>query len=174
MNQHERRWLRPSTSGHDADPGLKHTTVRWHTGPNGAGDPTTGWYILTHENDHEAKVAARTGPIRTNNLDRRLFKLHGANLDGSDLLTQASDQRNDRVNRIIEEGHVQRLHKAASRWNLESRESLGDDNAKGIGVPETRFHWQFSPDAICKHDALGRTFEELRSAAAALEGWTES
>ena len=85
------------------------------------------------------------------------------------LLTPASDQRDDRVNRIIEEGHVQRLHEAASRWNLEVRKSLADDNAKGVGVPETRFHWQFSPDAMCKDDALRRTFDELRRAAAALK-----
>ena len=119
LNQHERRWLRPSTSGHDADPDLKHTTVRWHTGPNGAGDPTTGWYILSHENEHEPKIAARTGPVRTDNLYQRLFELHGANLganlDSSDLLTPQVDQRDDRVNRIIEEGHLQRLHEAAER-----------------------------------------------------------
>ena len=112
--------------------------------------------------------------MRTDNLDRRLFKLHGANLDRRDLLTPASDQRDDRVNRIIEKGHVQRLHEAASRWNPEVRESIADDNATGIGVPETRFHWQFSFDGVCKHDALRRTFEERRSAAAALEGRTES
>ena len=109
-----------------------------------------------------------------NNLYRRLFKLHVAHLDRSNLLAAAIDHREDRVNRIIQEGHVQRLHEAASRWNLDVRESIADDNAKGIGVPETRFHWQFSPDAMCKHNALRRTFEELRSAAAALERWTES
>ena len=43
LNQNERHWLRAATIGHDADPDLKYTTVRWHTGPNGAGDPTTGW-----------------------------------------------------------------------------------------------------------------------------------
>ena len=66
------------------------------------------------------------------------------------------------------------IHEAASRWNLDVRESIADDNAKGIRVPETHFHWQFSFDGMCKHDVLRRTFEELRSAAAALEGWTES
>ena len=67
LNQNERHW-RAATIGHDADPELKPTTVRWHTGPNGAGDPTTGWYILSHENDHEPKIGARTGPVRTDNL----------------------------------------------------------------------------------------------------------
>ena len=33
LNQNERHWLRPATIGHDADPELKHTTVRWHTDP---------------------------------------------------------------------------------------------------------------------------------------------
>ena len=174
LNQNERHWLRAATIGHDADPELKHTTVRWHTGPNGAGDPTTGWYILSHENDHEPKIAARTGPVRTDNLYRQLFELHGANLDNSDLLTEAFDQREDRINRIIEEGRLQRLHEAAGRWNLEVRESIADDNAKGVSVPDTRFHWQFSFDGMCKHDALRRKFEELRSAATALEAWTES
>ena len=61
VNQRERRWLRPSTSGHDEDPELKQTTVRWYTGPNGAGDPTIGWYTLTHDNGHTPRVAARTG-----------------------------------------------------------------------------------------------------------------
>ena len=35
LNTNERHWLRPATIGHDADPELKHTTVRWHTA-----DPT--------------------------------------------------------------------------------------------------------------------------------------
>ena len=102
------------------------------------------------------------------------MELHVAHLDRSNLLAPAIDHREDRVNRIIEEGHVQRLHEAASRWNLAVRKSLADDNGKGVGVPETRFHWQFSFDGICKHDVLRRTFDELRSAAAALERWTKS
>ena len=175
LNQNERHWFRPGTIGHDADPELKHTTVRWHTGPNGAEDPTTGWYILSHENDDEPKIAARTGPVRTaDNIYRRLFELHGADLDSNNLLTPAFDERDDQANRIIEEGHLQRLHEAATRWNLEVRGSIADDNGKGVDVPDTRFHWQFSPDAMCKHDALRSTFKELRSAAAALEAWTRS
>ena len=134
LNQHERRWLRPSTSGHDADPDLKHTTVRWHTGPNDAGDPT-GWYILSHENDDEPKIAARTGTVRTDNLDRRLFKLHGANLDHRDLLTPASDQRDDRVNRIIEEGHVQRLHEPPAGGTLRSARASRTTTRRASAYP---------------------------------------
>ncbi len=90
------------------------------------------------------------------------------------MLTPGFHQRDERVNRIIEEGHLHRLHEAAGRWNIEVRESIADDNAKGVAVPDTRFHWQFSFDGMYKHDALRRTFEELRSAAAALEAWTQS
>ena len=99
-------------------PSLKHTTVRWHTGPNAAGDPTTGWYILSHENHRDPKIAARTGPVCADNLYRRLFELHGADLDSSNVLTPTFNERDERVNRIIEEAHVQRLHEAARRWNF--------------------------------------------------------
>ena len=174
LNRNEQHWFRPATIGHDADPELKHTTVRWHTGPNGAADPTTGWYILSHANNVEP-ITARTGPVRTaDNLYRRLFELHGADLDSSNMLTPASDQRDEQINRIIEEAHVQRLHEAADRWNTDVRKSLADDNARGVGVPDTHFRWQFSFDAMYKHDALRATFQELRSATTALRAWTES
>ena len=93
--------------------------------------------------------------MHSDNLYERLFELHGADLASSNPLTPTFDQRDDRVKRIIEEGHLQRLYEAARRWNLEVRESLGDDNAKGIGVPETRFHWQFNPNAMCNTTPSG-------------------